>query len=919
MSKSFLERLNQELGEEKAATMRTLLNNLGLLDNANSLGEEGTASDSTASDSTASNGTGIITLDDPYTLTIENYFRMINVDQLRQIAKRLNPALNVSDRNSVEQDIRKSLESPKRLKAMVAQLSSLELFSLQIVKRYDGHCSGWELIIQAALCGFKAGTATKSKVFKENLVDHPGVALIAKLLRDGVILPASSEAAWFSRYRYGASPVQADEVYVDPRILEHIPDTPPQPYRNVTLGAAAVDSAAFKASAQHPVQTVLELNEVVNLVIDAGGLPLTKSGRVTKTALKRLLKARTWLEPRLEMYIDSLFALGLVKPESAQHYKVDLNAYASFQELPLAMRFRAVLHAYFDQSEEDARSWRNGLNLLHSAGLARRVLIESLALLPEHPVYLDEVLDTLWQDVWQVSRATSRNYGYFHVSEEKESCPTWFKQALTGELASFGLVAVAPEQPRASGTKKNGANKLVLQLAQGFAWYQAGSGELHLDVAKDVTKDAAKDAAKDVHEHVGNSSSKAPSSEARQTALLIQPNFEVIAYLDQLTADAVQALSYMEIKRIDQQIAVLELSRPSIYRALESGNSLDGILQCLETNSTGLAANVRTSLQEWAKKRERLSLYSDYCLLEFASKTERNQALSKLSNARAVAERFIAVAKRPKDLNISSYHNYKTAPKRVIRFNQDGSFQLRGASDLAARAVIGAYALPKTNPSTKTKQAAKHFVFNMKKIQQEGFSASAQQSFTARVEGRIPDAQAALIDIWQGKQKQPSSASIAIFQHAQARALASHPEIAKHLDAPLNPTSYVIKSGAEKALRKALNNLGLSLETSLDTNLKADQVTTHNRMVGLPTRKMREILEKAIGEGRNVELKYKEEKYHYDRYGYSRKGAGKTKTQTLKPTNILYDASIPYVAVQTLEGTPVENIRIGYIAELAVI
>jgi hypothetical protein len=97
----------------------------------------------------------------------------------------------------------------------------------------------------------------------------------------------------------------------------------------------------------------------------------------------------------------------------------------------------------------------------------------------------------------------------------------------------------------------------------------------------------------------------------------------------------------------------------------------------------------------------------------------------------------------------------------------------------------------------------------------------------------------------------------------------------------------------------------------------------------LDTRKMRELIERTILSGDNLELLYAEERYKSSYYGYSEKVKGKQRRERVKPVRVFREGSIPYMEAVSLEPDSPRSkgargdgneriIRIGYIVGIAV-
>jgi hypothetical protein len=114
----------------------------------------------------------------------------------------------------------------------------------------------------------------------------------------------------------------------------------------------------------------------------------------------------------------------------------------------------------------------------------------------------------------------------------------------------------------------------------------------------------------------------APELEFAQKAvdarfLTVQPNLEVVAYLESADAREICTLNRFAAgaPRASGPVQTFTLSRASLYRALESGMTLDEVRAFLtEHGKTELPANVGRVLSEWAGKRESLVLRTKVAL-----------------------------------------------------------------------------------------------------------------------------------------------------------------------------------------------------------------------------------------------------------------------------------------------------------------
>ena len=257
-----------------------------------------------------------------------------------------------------------------------------------------------------------------------------------------------------------------------------------------------------------------------------------------------------------------------------------------------------------------------------------------------------------------------------------------------------------------------------------------------------------------------------------------------------------------------------------------------------------------------------------------------------LEDARAVAERFLLLMTPPKAAaKVSVQHRYGSAPARTLRFSPEGHFRVEGATDLAGRAVLAQLA-------TRDPRGTYHL--NVAAIRAGALTTAARDALTARTRGGLPPQLGALLNIWAGGDA-PAVAKVSVFQHASAAALAKHPGIAPHLGAQLNDTSYLVEAGREKDLEQTLADLGVTFTRDFTAGVRAQVLGGDTVQRGLNTRKMRELIENTIAEGRALELHYHREKELYDGYGYSKKSKGKAVTEKVTPDAVVYSGSTPYL------------------------
>ena len=182
-------------------------------------------------------------------------------------------------------------------------------------------------------------------------------------------------------------------------------------------------------------------------------------------------------------------------------------------------------------------------------------------------------------------------------------------------------------------------------------------------------------------------------------AWVVQPNFDIIAYLDH--ASPVQ-LAFLErhAGRTKAQVhtAQYRLTRESVYRGLQNGSTLADILEMLQAGSqTALPQNVLVELREWASLCKRLILHRRSRLVEFPTEKALQAGLAQGLAGRVLSERFLLLDEPslapPLASTVIDYA--KPLPKNLT-VTESGTLHLKpGAHDLITPAQLSQWADPK--------------------------------------------------------------------------------------------------------------------------------------------------------------------------------------------------------------------------------
>ncbi|MBX7257450.1 MAG: helicase C-terminal domain-containing protein [Candidatus Hydrogenedentes bacterium] len=141
---------------------------------------------------------------------------------------------------------------------------------------------------------------------------------------------------------------------------------------------------------------------------------------------------------------------------------------------------------------------------------------------------------------------------------------------------------------------------------------------------------------------LGVGEAPAESAESAPDALVIQPDFEVIAYLDRCSADLRRKLdAFCERVRVGQ-VGTYKLTQDSLYRGLRSGVAGETFIRILEAHTQrGIPNNVRKQIETWVQKAENIVIRTNCQILECSDPAVLAEWLRKYPHAQMIGERFL--------------------------------------------------------------------------------------------------------------------------------------------------------------------------------------------------------------------------------------------------------------------------------------
>jgi hypothetical protein len=168
-----------------------------------------------------------------------------------------------------------------------------------------------------------------------------------------------------------------------------------------------------------------------------------------------------------------------------------------------------------------------------------------------------------------------------------------------------------------------------------------------------------------------------PAETVYAQTLLVQPNLEIVAYRQGLTASLIARLTQFASWKSLGPACTLQLEPETVYRALELGQSFESLRLTLEQHGTRAIPNaVLDSLRTWANKRDRITIYPSAMLLEFASPEDLKDALVRGLSAVRLSDTLAVVANESgidfRHFRLTGTRDYALPPEKCVTVEADG-------------------------------------------------------------------------------------------------------------------------------------------------------------------------------------------------------------------------------------------------------
>ena len=295
-----------------------------------------------------------------------------------------------------------------------------------------------------------------------------------------------------------------------------------------------------------------------------------------------------------------------------------------------------------------------------------------------------------------------------------------------------------------------------------------------------------------------------------EDVLTIQPDFEIIAYLDRCSADFRRKLDTFCERIRSGAVSTYRLTQDSVYRGIRTGVTLQNFIEQVEKHARHeIPRNVRDQFGVWQRKLENIVLYSRCNIIECKTAEEAGNVLAQCNGARLIGDRYILLkGPAPKAGSKIDY-----SKKRPSVLQQDAGLQMRvpwpECGLFARRRLAGLGELSQDEQGDLIIQLSREKIQNVK-----DWSMAVAQLETMAGEPLAPRYRTAL-RAWAGDLDSAGSRTATLVRFSDpetSEAVMEFEDAAAHVEGRLGLYTLVIRQGELTQFKKKLREHGIVIE-----------------------------------------------------------------------------------------------------------
>jgi hypothetical protein len=687
---------------------------------------------------------------------------------------------------------------------VVAALSALERDTLAAYLRYGGTVNGAVIRVDLMARGVLEVVSTGDPRFRWTRWKHKPIEKLAERL---VLLSArEGRSSWFSGYASDTD--RAFSTYsVNAALVPHLTPAGPAPW-----SIPALKESPRPEPPRLPAEVALDLGRVYAWVAERTQVRLNKSGMLATPTARSLAKAVSLSEddhyplPDAQaLYFELLRENGLViatDTDAAAHPAAASRLFT----LPTAQQVHAWARGWLT-----ARFWCDGSGICSpdsgysprdevTTATAREVLAWALSCLAHagevwfslsallaalHPLVGHGYSSFGWgtsawdprlaeAEGWNTKDDEERQRGHWFAHGGR-----WYANALMVTLVSLGVVQRGRSHPAAT----------TADCFRLTPWGRAIFGAPEIEP---------------------------PAEDADAKFLVVQPNFDVVAYLDRISAAGAGTLGQLADAETNASgtVRTYRLTQGSIYRATEAGMNPAQVTDFLRRHSQNdLPANVVQSLSDWFARRESMVVRTGLTLLAFPSTAARDDYLATHKGS-PCGERFAFISAhkvRGKD-EATLVVDHHAAGRQTLTVDESGLVRARGRYDLIQESRLRRLA----------QRAEEGFRLTRTSIQRAVAQGHNPRIILGWVEDHLaeplPLLLACALDAWTGKTPPLEMGELLLLHIPDEEmflALATSERMRPFLQGGVGPGWLVVRREARKQLASILDELGFTVAKEL--------------------------------------------------------------------------------------------------------
>jgi hypothetical protein len=302
---------------------------------------------------------------------------------------------------------------------------------------------------------------------------------------------------------------------------------------------------------------------------------------------------------------------------------------------------------------------------------------------------------------------------------------------------------------------------------------------------------------------------------------------EMVAYRQGLNPRMVTDLSQCATWKTLGAACMLTIDQHSVHRGLESGASFESLSKLFDQHCVHPPpGNVIEALRTWAAKRDRLAVYQGVNLLEFLTKADLDEALSRGLKGLALADRYLLI-ENEEDLDYRHFRtlgtrDYTLPPTQCVLMAEDGI--TLSVDPTRADLLLETELLRFTVPSVVNETRLYKITFaTLDQARTQGLSLRYLEDWFLQRTGVAISTAARML--WSDR---PSSTItvetvliIRVANDTQADGLWQWPETRALLSERLGPTVFLVHADQVPALRNKLAEIDLQLIGEQTLEIKA--------------------------------------------------------------------------------------------------